>query len=603
MVSGRLAVLASTSAMLFGSHVAYGQTAPAATAAVDPTADSAGGDIIVTAQRRDQRLADVPISITAIGAQTLTASGVTSTIGLTRLTPGLLAVDQGFNFVAAIRGISSSGNVAGDESNVALYVDGVYVATPTAGLFSLNNIDRIEVLKGPQGTLFGRNATGGAIRVITRQPTQQTTFDASAEYSPSYNGKRLQAYVSGGLTSTIAADLALYYYSDTGFIDNVNPTTTTGELGRTYSLSLRSKVVWSPTDTLDFTLSGNHSFSRNSVNLSSRSEYLAVAPLVGFNELGAYQTSRSFAPNSASTISGVSLTAAWKVAPSLHLNSITAYNSVVTNSILDGDDSYLNILKISAIYPTKTFTQETTLTSSYGGIVDFAVGAFYYNSKACGCDISVYLSPYANPVSNTEQHVDTESIAGFGELTVTPVRNLEFIGGLRFTHETKRSFGFATAPVPFTASDSDTANNTSVRATARYTLNDDDANVYATYSTGFKSSAYGSIAPVAQKARPEKIEAFEVGFKAPLFSRRLLFTAAAFHYNYTDIQLSTLDLQTGSVALQNAGRAKVDGGELALSGRVDSHLKLNTGLSWLPTAKYTSFPGHRLRFPIRTGRA
>ena len=330
MGNRRLAVLASTGALLCGSQLACAQTAPAASATVDPAADAAGGDIIVTAQRRDQRLADVPISITAIGAQTLTATGVTSTIGLTRLTPGLLAVDQGFNFVAAIRGISSSGNVAGDESNVALYVDGVYVATPTAGLFSLNNIDRIEVLKGPQGTLFGRNATGGAIRVITRQPTQQTTFDASAEYSPSYNGKRLQAYVSGGLTSTIAADLALYYYSDTGFIDNVNPTATTGELGRSYSLSLRSKVVWSPTDTLDFTLSGNHSFSRNSVNLSSRPEYLAVAPIVGFSELAPYQTSRSFAPNTASTISGVSLTAAWQVAPSLHLNSITAYNNVNT---------------------------------------------------------------------------------------------------------------------------------------------------------------------------------------------------------------------------------------------------------------------------------
>ena len=204
-------------------------------------------------------------------------------------------------------------------------------------------------------------------------------------------------------------------------------------------------------------------------------------------------------------------------------------------------------------------------------------------------------------MSNTEQHVDTESIAGFGELTVTPVRHLEFIGGVRFTHETKQSFGFATAPVPFTASDSDTANNTSVRATARYTLNDDDANVYATYSTGFKSSAYGSLAPVAQKARPEKIEAFEVGFKAPLFSRKLLFTAAAFHYNYTDIQLSTLDLQTGSVALQNAGKAKIDGGELALSGRVDSHLKLNAGLSWLPTAKYTSFPGASITVPNPNG--
>jgi iron complex outermembrane receptor protein len=224
MNSIRIASMASAAALLCGGQLA--QASPAATPAAATTlpADATTGDIIVTAQRRDQRLAEVPISITAIGARTLAASGVNSTIALTRVTPGLLAVDQGFNFVAAIRGISSSGNVAGDESNVALYVDGVYVATPTAGLFSFNNIERVEVLKGPQGTLFGRNATGGAIRVITRRPTQQTTFDASAEFSPSYNGKRAQAYLSGGVTRNVAADLAVYYYSDTGFITNINPT-------------------------------------------------------------------------------------------------------------------------------------------------------------------------------------------------------------------------------------------------------------------------------------------------------------------------------------------------------------------------------------------
>jgi len=186
------------------------------------------GDIVVTAQRRSERLSQVPISISAIDAPALTTAGVSSTISLAKVTPGLVAVSQGFNFSVAIRGISSTGNAVGDETNVALYVDGVYVSTPTVVLFSLNNIERIEVLKGPQGTLFGRNATGGAIRVITKAPSQTASLDASVDYSPSFQARRGQLYVTGGLTSTISADAAIYYFQDDGYITNKNPLWTGG---------------------------------------------------------------------------------------------------------------------------------------------------------------------------------------------------------------------------------------------------------------------------------------------------------------------------------------------------------------------------------------
>jgi iron complex outermembrane receptor protein len=297
----------------------------------------------------------------------------------------------------------------------------------------------------------------------------------------------------------------------------------------------------------------------------------------------------------------VSLTSRLALSLELRLNSITAYNDVKSKNLLDGDNSYLNLVRLEARYRTKTFSQEVTLTSSFGGMVDFAVGAFYYDSKACGCAISVYRPPNPNSVSSNVQHVDTKSLAEFGELTFTPTRRLQIIGGVRFTQEKKHSYGFATAPVVFTASDRDKSNNTSVRATARYTLNDNGTNVYATYSTGFKSSAYGTVSVIPQKARPEQIKAYEIGFKAPLFARRLLLTGAAFHYDYTDIQLSTLNLQTASVALQNAGKAKVEGAELGLTGRVGRHLSLNTGISWLPTAKYTSFVGAAITRPNPSG--
>jgi iron complex outermembrane receptor protein len=141
----------------------------------------------------------------------------------------------------------------------------------------------------------------------------------------------------------------------------------------------------------------------------------------------------------------------------------------------------------------------------------------------------------------------------------------------------------------FTNDRRDRFSNVSARVSARYTLNDDDANVYVTYSTGFKSGAYPSLSPTTPVTRPEKIRALEGGLKMPLAQGRILLTAAAFHYNYTDIQLSSLDINTATSSLQNAGKAKVSGAELSVSGKIGSRLTLNSGISWMPEAKYTEY--------------
>ena len=547
------------------------------------------GDIVVTAQRRSERLSQVPISISAIDAPALTTAGVSSTISLAKVTPGLVAVSQGFNFSVAIRGISSTGNAVGDETNVALYVDGVYVSTPTVGLFSLNNIERIEVLKGPQGTLFGRNATGGAIRVITKAPSQTASLDASVDYSPSFQARRGQLYVTGGLTSTISADAAIYYFQDDGYITNKNPLWMGGKIGRSRSFSARSKIAWQPSTDFTATLALDHSDSKASYFLSPRNTNLSatIGNLTGFRSTGPWESSRTFEPTNHVKSDGVSLTAKWQATPHLLVSSITAYNDIKSDNVLDFDNTYLNQAVLEAPYRTKAFSQEVTLTTDFDGIADFAGGVFYYDVTNCACNLKLTFQP-STIVTSYDQHTAVHSLAGFGELTLRPTPRLQLIGGLRYTDERKHNYGVSRVPA-FTNDRRDRFSNVSARVSARYTLNDDDANVYVTYSTGFKSGAYPSLSPTTPVTRPEKIRALEGGLKMPLAQGRILLTAAAFHYNYTDIQLSSLDINTATSSLQNAGKAKVSGAELSVSGKIGSRLTLNSGISWMPEAKYTEY--------------
>lgn len=579
------------------------QVQPQATTAggVDPV--DASGDIVVTAQRRSEKLSEVPISITAVDDAALRTAGVGTTLSLAKVTPGLVAVNQGFNFSVAIRGISSTGNAAGDETNVALYVDGIYVSSPTAGLFSFNNIERIEVLKGPQGTLFGRNATGGAIRVITKDPSHDPSIDASADYSPNFSARRGQIYATGGLSDTIAADLALYYYEDDGYITNVNPDWTGGKIGRMRSFSARSKVAWEPSSDFKATLILDHSTNKSSSTLSARVANLSatIGAQTGFRSNGRWESSRTFEPVNDVETNGVSLTANWQISPQVRLNSITAYNDAKSDNLLDFDNSYLDITKLIAPYRTKAFSQEVTLTTDLGGMVDFAGGLFYFDARNCSCNVVLVRSP-STFLSDRDQHTSVKSIAGFGEVTIRPLPRVQIIAGARYTDERKHNSGVSRVPV-FTADNRDSFSNTSVRLTARYTLNDDDANIYATYSTGFKSGAYGTLEQKTQVTKPEKIKAIEAGVKLPLDGGRMLLTAAIFHYDYTDIQLSSLDVNRAVTSLQNAGKAKVTGAELGLNGKLGSHLTLNSGISWLPRAEYTEYRNAAIVRPNLAGTA
>ena len=193
------------------------QTAPAVTPAANA---SATGEIVVTAQRRSERQVDVPISIAAIGPQQLTTANVQSLADISKVTTAVRFDSQAAFVQPSIRGIGTGITTSGGGANVGIYVDGFYSPNPLAADFQLLNVSSIQVLKGPQGTLFGRNTTGGAILVSTADPSAKADFQAKATYG-SYGAQRYEGYATFGIAQGVAMDVEGIYAKGDGFLTNI----------------------------------------------------------------------------------------------------------------------------------------------------------------------------------------------------------------------------------------------------------------------------------------------------------------------------------------------------------------------------------------------
>jgi len=595
-----LTLLASASI----DSAATAQTAPA------PQADQvASGDIIVTAQRKEERLIETPMSITAASSDQLQKAGITNTRDLTMIVPGLNAATQGFAFQPAIRGITSVSTALGDEPNVAIYIDNVYMPMQSGNAFNIKNIERIEVLKGPQGTLFGRNATGGAIRIITADPKFDPHLSASVDYGFKLNSKEINAYGTTGLTDTVAIGLSAYYYDDAGYVDDIAPGH--GQTADSTQYSVRGKLLWNAADNLKIVAEGDYSrtsdstaFATNTIDGLNPYKNVVGVIMPPESTVDPYTVSLSFNPKAKTSSTGGYVNAQLSLGTQT-LTAISSYRDFKLRSYLDLDRTNLDISRYTLYQHTRIFTQEVDLVSDFNGPINYVAGLYYYNSNADEPNATTMfapLSPVVNgvrtitgPLANLAVRrgsVDTEAWAGFGELTWKIGEHLTAIGGYRYTTEKKEAeVQNVLTGVQF---DGHTRwNNSSIRATLQYKF-DDRSNVYVTYSTGFKSGAYNSSAVTnpLQVVKPETVKALEVGAK--LQAGPVTILASAFHYKYDNIQLqvnNTSNPVAGSTILLNAAKAKIEGAELQLDGRLAPGLSANFGLSWLPTARYSDFLG------------
>jgi iron complex outermembrane receptor protein len=559
-------------------------------AAAEEAASAPLEEVFVTAQKRSERLLDVPMSVAAISSEQLTSAGIGSTVDLQQMTPGIVTTNNGLGFSPSIRGISSAGTTPGDETNVAVYLDDVYLGAPIGGFFDLSDIERVEVLKGPQGTLFGRNATGGAIRIVTRAPSFTPHANLSADYGFDFKETKLGGYVTGPITDSIAGSLSGFYRTGDGFVDGIGPNAGR-DYGKPDNYVYRGKVLFKPSDAFQATLAADASRSQNdNVFIAIPANGVNPFPTAGSIANAPFKYAGSTQPKALVEGDSVSLDATWEAADWLTVRSITGYREVKGKYQADVDRTSLSSSALGISQNQDNLSQEFNFS---GANEDFTwlLGAFYYHSKGWNPYFTVWVNtePGGTPASSFTDTVKTDSYAGFGDFTWNATSQLHFTVGARYSTETKDYF-FQTRVPAVTAprTDSHTWESPTYRGVVRYDFSS-DANVYASWSNGFKSGVYNAYSPLGIPVSPEKIDAIEIGAKARVAGITL--TAAAYDYDYTDLQVQAHAAVNGVLVttLTNAASAKIRGFELTADGNLTDQLSFNVGGNWMPTAKYEDY--------------
>jgi iron complex outermembrane recepter protein len=597
MYSSTIAIAAA----LLSPGIARAQVAaqPAAGTQAETQADDQFGveDIIVTAQRREERLQDVPIAVTAVSGDSLARSGVTDTRQLSQSMPSVVFSRVNSSFQPYIRGVGTRNANIGDESNVSLYIDGVYQPVMSSLGFDIVNVERIEVLRGPQGTLFGRNSTGGLINIITPDPQQKLGGQIIGRVV-SYGERSVQGYITGGLTPTLSIDLTGSVAADNGYVKNL---VSGGYLGRRASEVARAKILFEPSDFFRAVLTGNYTryFDNSSIS---------VQPLNG-NSLGVRAPAPAIIATQPWTTAIDTAVAARSLTKSGSLQTrfaFEAFNIETTSSYIasealsqtDTDATTKPLASTVAPQVSHYLSNEIRALSTGSGPFTWILGGFQFSGNGAFNGLQTYSNGVLTNTYFTRQEVT--SLAGFGEGTMRLGDHFSFTAGVRYTTETRNytASNAAGVLVPFRESTDD---KITYRVSAKYKFSE-SANVFASYSRGFKSGVYNGFAIAVTQAaitRPEVLDSYELGFKTdPLSWLRV--NGSLFHYDYTDIQQSARDPATTLVILLNAASAKLDGAELELTARASRNFNIRAYATYLK-ARYDSFPGAQIFRPSGLG--
>ncbi len=547
-----------------------------------PEADQATqlDEIVVTARRRTEVLQDVPIAVTAVSGEQLEARGAADITELARSTPGLtLNAARGSNstLISFIRGVGQQDPLWGFDPGVGLYVDDVYIARPQAAVLDIFDVARIEVLRGPQGTLYGRNTIGGAIKYVT-DPITDTEAEIRASYG-SYDQRDVVVQVGSPLNDQWAMSAAFARYLRDGYGENVN----------TGNEHYNKDVV-----------AGRFRLAADAVRDSSnaRHGHRQVAPTLD-NE---YDTAAGAGDRNRVENNGVSLTGQWDASDVVSFKSITAYRDGQTRGNIDFDNLPGPILDIPAKYDDDQFSQEFQAlfeTDRLSGVF----GVYYLDASASGAfDTVVGL---VNLTTLTAGSVDTESWSVFGDLTFDFTDRLSASVGGRWTSDEKtgtvfrqqylgiRSPEFGNgAAIPLGGPRTDyTDTKTFEEFTPRVSLSyeiDPDLTVYASYGKGFKSGGFDMrgdavlYPDTVNGYEPETVETYEIGLKGVLFDR-LSFATAIFDSSYEDQQITTQYPAGATVAsvVDNAGSSSIRGWEFEGNLRLSDALVINGMVSYI----------------------
>lgn len=580
--------------------------APVDNESVDESPAQSIGDIVVTAQKRSERLQDVPIAVTAIEGESLTGKGISTTLDIQQATPGLNFTTVVGTASPRIRGIGTGSAIAGNENSVATYIDGVYIASSAGSVMQLANVAQVAVLKGPQGTLFGRNATGGLIQITTLDPNDEFSGKMSATYG-NHNTFGGSAYVTGGLTDGIAADLTLFYTNQT---DGFGVNRFSGrEVGKSEEFAVRSKWIVELGDATRVKITGDYSTSDASdparrLQTGARPQAsltaAGVTPFVG----NPFDVNSNIDPFFKSRRGGGSIELIHSF-DGFDFSSLTAYRRTRTRIVFDTDATSAFNADTDNILRDRQFSQEFQLVSTGGGPFKWTLGAYYFEGRGAYAPAIVHRPP--NITTNFTSYQRTKAPAVYGQASYDLSTATTLTLGGRYSWETRdqdASGSNSTGSGPFVPapplSETFKVSEPSWRIALDHRLSS-ELLVYASYNRGFKSGGFVPtvFTPPAQRFDPEILDAYEVGFKSDLFDRRVRLNAASFYYDYKDIQITAYG--SGPLpTIVNAASAKIYGVDLDLVVRPTTGLNLTAGFSYIHS-RFGPFNNAQIATPLPTG--
>ena len=560
-------------------------------------------EIIVTAQHRTENLQEVPIAVAAVTADTLSKAGINETNALSQVVPAVNFQRSGASGLFFVRGVGTTNASVGDEGSNAFYVDGVYIPDLAGTVTQFNNIERIEVLKGPQGTLFGRNAFGGLIHIITKEPGDYLEAQGEAGYA-NYEAVHGKLYVGGPITSNLSMDVALTGYNQSkGWGRNI---TLGRDIKKMKYWGARSKLVWRPSDTVKVTLAADYydMDDNTAIGWSIDEDF----PSRGFTgpvySVGSLDTAANDYSLTQLENWGVSGTIEADLGP-VSLTSISSVRDSTNDSDFDVDAGPLPWLRIAFTSGSRAYQQELRLASNSTDPLAWQVGVFYLRSEVY--NQSTFSGLGLSPLSALyiDATLDTDSYAGFGEVSYKLTPTTTLTGGLRYTKDI-RELGGGQSPIVGTTMLPQIPTTGKIsygkftwRAAIRQEITD-SVSAYASYNRGFKAGTYSLQSPANAPVQPQYINAYEIGVKSELLDRRLRLNASAFHYDISNYQIRSAALSNlGSAVLLNAASVKVDGIDVEFEAAPVDNLRIFGGFTWLDS-RFDNFgaPGSDYQAPF-----
>lgn len=561
-------------------------------------------EILVTAQKRSENLQDVPISIQAISAGVIESLGATSLQELERAAPGVSFGDNTAYGRSGIRGILDYSRNAGYDARVGVYVDGVYMGRSYMNNVSLLDVERVEILRGPQGTLFGKNTDAGAINVVTRKPSSELGGEAVAEYG-NFEHTRIDGHVNVPISERVAASIAASKVDSEGYYENV-------QLGRHNQgvdhLSGRAQLRVRPDESWDINLSLDGQEYDDSTMHYVRVTAPGADPYTFRSPTDDYEYRDNY---------GATLSLNYTFANGYALVDIADYREARMEKYFNGQGG--GVSWINGYYDDRVeqFSQELRLVSPAGERFDFVAGLYYFdltddqnNAIEVGPDIVIIpvLAGYANVRLPSIARVETKSYAAYFNGSYRFFEQLELSAGVRFTREEKTldfsmldSRGIILGFVQGLKDE-----RTDEEITPKIALNyhaGGAAMLYASYSEGFKSGGWAADFVTNPQiaaglgVKPEYAKSYEVGLKSTLWDERARFNLTVFREEITDFQVFQLvprDIPgVGTITatfLTNSGEVTSEGIEIEAAITPLRGLTLSANAAW-NDAYFSSYPG------------